>query len=204
MQTKAVPIQNRAHRTRAILIEAVERIVATSGPDAVTTTSVAQQSGLAVGTIYRYFPHRDALLLASYDATVSRIVDSCAAALDEFDPTLPPQDAALALLAIYLDTADAIPSHAGLLAAMRAIRPIEMDQHGPNEPTIVAELLAAFMARYGQRARPDEARLHFMSILLGTLVDLYLITPGNERQRLRPEIEAHMVLALQRTLAPSA
>ena len=42
-------------------------------------------------------------------------------------------------------------------------------------------------------------RLHFLNVLMGTLVDLYLVTEGAEaRARLRTEIEAHMLLALER------
>lgn len=49
----------------------------------------------------------------------------------------------------------------------------------------------------------DRARLHFLSVLLGALVDLYLVTAdGGERARLRQEIEAHMMLALDRALSP--
>ena len=47
------------------------------------------------------------------------------------------------------------------------------------------------------------ARLHFLSVLLGTLVDLYLATAdAGERARLRQEIEAHMMLTLDRALSP--
>ena len=51
------------------------------GAEAVTTTRVAQQSGVAVGTIYRYFTDRNELLLAAYDATVTRIVAACASSI---------------------------------------------------------------------------------------------------------------------------
>jgi hypothetical protein len=52
----------------------------------------------------------------------------------------------------------------------------------------------------------DPASLHFLSVLLGTLVDLYLATAdAGERARLRQEIVAHMMLvmlALDRALSP--
>lgn len=199
MQTKIVPIQNRAYRTRTALLTAVERIVESLGPEAVTTTSVARESGVAVGTIYRYFPHREALLLAAYDATVSRIVQACAAGLEQMNVGLPMDEAARQLLALYLDTAVSIPSHAGLLKAMRTIRPVEADQSGNNDVTITGDLIAPFWSRYGGASVPEPAQLHFISVLLGTLVDLYLMASGpDERLRLRGEIEAHMLLALQR------
>ena len=52
----------------------------------------------------------------------------------------------------------------------------------------------------------DPARLHFLSVLLGTLIDFFLATAdAGERARLRQEIEAHMmlvILALDRALSP--
>ena len=200
--TAIVPRQVRALKTRDALLAAVEALVAAEGAEAVTTTRLASATGVSVGTIYRYFRDRDALLLAAYDATVTRIARTCGAALEEIDPGLPVADAARELLGLYLDTADAIPAHSGLLAAMRAIRPIAADQSGNNETAIVGDLLAPFLQKFTGGAEADPARLHFMSVLLGTLVDLYLVTRDRgERTRLRGEIEAHMLLALERTFS---
>lgn len=198
------PRQKRALETRAALLAAVERIVAAEDAEAVTTTRVAAETGVAVGTIYRYFEDREALLLAAYDATVLRIVERCRTVLDDLDPQMPIADAARHLLGAYLATAESIPAHAGLLSAMRAVRPIEADQEGENEALIVTNLLAPFLEKFAgpAPAAADPERLHFMNVLLGTLVDLYLMTPGPAgRARLRGEVEAHMLLALERTLA---
>ena len=197
-----MPRQKRALRTRETLLAAVETIVAAEGTDAVTTTRIAAATGVSVGTIYRYFDDRAALLLAAYDATVTRIVAACGAALADLDPRLPVADAARDLLELYLDTADFIPAHSGLLAAMRAVRPVAADQGGNNEVTIVGDLLAPFLQKFAGGAAIDPARLHFISVLLGTLVDLYLVTQDpDERARLRQDIEAHMLLALDRALS---
>ena len=75
---KAEPVQERALRTRAALLAATEELVTDRGIEAVTTTSVAAAAGCSVGSLYRYFADREALLLAAYDATVRRIVARCA------------------------------------------------------------------------------------------------------------------------------
>lgn len=195
------PRRSRGLKTRAALLDAVEALVAAEGPDAVTTTRIAAETGVSVGTIYRYFSDREALLLAAYDETVSRIVASCAAALEALPAGIRPAEAARHLLSRYLDEAEAIPAHAGLLAAMRAIRPIEADQEGGNEASITADLLAPFLEKFAPGAAVDPMRLHFMNVLIGTMVDLYLVTSDPaERLGLRAEIEAHTLLALERTL----
>lgn len=195
---RSVPVQGRAVRTRAALLSAVEELVAEEGHSAVTTTRVAEVAGVSVGTLYRYFIDRDDLLLAAYDATVERIVAACAHELELLPAGIGTEDAARRLLGAYLDAAEAIPSHAGLLKAMRAIRPVDADQRDERSG-VIAEIIAPFLARFAPATTPDPARLNLLSVLLGTLVDLYLVTRDvTHRATLRQEIEAHMLLALAR------
>jgi AcrR family transcriptional regulator len=194
------PRQKRAMATRGALLEAVERIVAAEGPDAVTTTRLAGDTGVAVGTIYRYFADRDALLLAAYDATVLRIVADCRQVMEELPAHMHPREAANVLLRRYLDAAEAIPAHSGLLRAMRAIRPIEADQSGSTEVDIIGRLIAPALERFiPGAAGVDPDRLRFMNVLIGTMVDFYLVAPdGRSRERIAREIEAHVGLMVER------
>ncbi|MGE0500894.1 MAG: TetR/AcrR family transcriptional regulator [Rhizobiaceae bacterium] len=198
------PRQPRAVATRNRLLDAVERLVAAEGHEAVTTTRLATEIGVAVGTIYRYFADRDAVLLAAYDATVERIVAACERQLRDLPVELPPTEAARALLDGYLAAAAAIPGHVSLLGAMRSIRPIEADQQGENLPGIVEGLLIPFLARYlPQGIGLEPARLAFVAVMVGTMVDLYLVTAdGGARASLRREIDAHVGLMVDRILAP--
>lgn len=200
---KRVPVQTRALKTRAALLAAVEEIVAADGPEAVTTTSVAERTGVAVGSLYRYFEDRDALLLAAYDATVERIAAASVERLAGLGAETDVEEAARLLLHVYLDEAEAIPAHTGLLRAMRSIRTTEEEQD-PANVTIIGERIAPFLKRFAPDTRLDPARFHFMNVLIGNLVDLYLVTPGTaeERATRREEIEAHMLLALQRAIQP--
>lgn len=192
------PLQSRAHRTRDALLSAVEDIVAADGTQAVTTTRVAQATGVAVGTVYRYFPDRDALLLAAYDATVARITADCAARLAALPGETPPSHAARLLLDIYLEAALAVPAHAALLVAMRAIRPIAADQEGGDRAGISARLFQPFMQKFLPQAAPDALRLHFAEVLVATMVDLYLLADDGEKRRLKQELDAHVDLVMRR------
>jgi AcrR family transcriptional regulator len=194
----APPRQKRALETRAALLAAVESLVAAEGYDAVTTTRVAAETGVAVGTIYRYFADRDALLLAAYDDTVGRIVARCRDVLEVLPADAPPAEAARVLLDRYLEAADTIPAHTGLLQAMRTIRPVAADQEA-NQDRVTREIFAPFLTRFAPGADASPAALHLMSVMTGTLVDLYLITRGEaERDWLRGEIEAHVAFMVGR------
>ncbi|HTV69515.1 MAG TPA: TetR/AcrR family transcriptional regulator [Rhizobiaceae bacterium] len=195
------PRQARALRTRETLLDAVEKIVATEGGQAVTTTRIAGDTGVAVGTIYRYFADREALILAAYDRTVERIVADSAQALQRLPSgRIAPADAAKELLTAYLAAAETIPSHVGLLAEMRKLQPVEADQHGINQSGILRDLFLPFFERFLPDTPPaDPTKLGFAGVLVGTMVDLYLVTPDRAaKAKLKAEIDAHVALIVER------
>ena len=56
------PVQERAHRTRAALLEAAEREFGERGYEKTTAKSVAERAGVATGSFYQYFADKDAAL----------------------------------------------------------------------------------------------------------------------------------------------
>lgn len=61
--TRKQPRQKRAAFTVAAIIDAARELLLKHGADAVTTRQVAARAGVAVGTLYQYFPDRDAILM---------------------------------------------------------------------------------------------------------------------------------------------
>jgi AcrR family transcriptional regulator len=55
------PAQRRSRETVAAIIEATIRVLADDGAE-LTTTRVAELAGVSVGTLYQYFPNREALI----------------------------------------------------------------------------------------------------------------------------------------------
>ena len=54
--------QARSRATVAAITEAAARILAEAGLDAVTTNAVAERAGVGVGSLYQYYPNRDAIV----------------------------------------------------------------------------------------------------------------------------------------------
>jgi len=50
------------------ILDAAETVGAQRGPEGTTIAAIAEQAGVAVGTLYNYFPDRDALLAALFKA----------------------------------------------------------------------------------------------------------------------------------------
>lgn len=200
----AEPRQKRAIETRAALLAAVERIVAEEGTDAVTTTRVAAEAGTAVGTIYRYFADREAMLLEAYDATVARLVELCGAELAAVPPEAPVEETSRRLIDTYLAAAESMPAHARLLVAMRRLRPAEAASD-PNEDRVMREIVQPFFARFAPQAAASGARMHVASTVISALVDLYLMTADpDDREIVRAEIDAQARFMIERFVASEA
>lgn len=58
------PTQERSRALVTALIEATARILSADGPEAITTNRVAEVAGVSIGSLYQYFPNKEALLAA--------------------------------------------------------------------------------------------------------------------------------------------
>jgi AcrR family transcriptional regulator len=56
------PTQARSRAAVAAMLEAAARIIETRGCAALTTNHVAERSGFSIGSLYQYFPSKEALL----------------------------------------------------------------------------------------------------------------------------------------------
>lgn len=56
------PVQARSRETVARLLRAAEQLIEAEGPDALTTTAVADRAGVSPASLYRFFAGRDELL----------------------------------------------------------------------------------------------------------------------------------------------
>jgi AcrR family transcriptional regulator len=59
------PRQARSRATWEAIVEAAAQILERDGADAFTTGSVAERAGVSIGTLYQYFPDKQAILAAA-------------------------------------------------------------------------------------------------------------------------------------------
>jgi AcrR family transcriptional regulator len=65
-----------ASRNRQRLLEVAHRAFSSAGEDKVTLEAIAREAGLGIGTLYRHFPTREALIEAVYRAELGRLCAS--------------------------------------------------------------------------------------------------------------------------------
>jgi AcrR family transcriptional regulator len=59
---RKLPEQDRSRATVEAIVAAAARILVRDGYDAFTTNRVAEKAGVSIGSLYQYFPNKDALL----------------------------------------------------------------------------------------------------------------------------------------------
>jgi AcrR family transcriptional regulator len=74
-----------ARRNRAAVLRAAEEVFGAEGPDA-PIDEVARRAGVGVGTLYRHFPTKEALLTALVTAHAEPLIEAARQALQADDP----------------------------------------------------------------------------------------------------------------------
>lgn len=67
------PRQARSVATVSAVLEGVAQVLETEGYEKMTTTRVAERAGTSVGTLYQYFPSKEALLVAAMEEKMAQV-----------------------------------------------------------------------------------------------------------------------------------
>jgi AcrR family transcriptional regulator len=147
------PRQERSRETVRAILEAAERVIAESGPANLKMGHLATVAGVAVGTLYQYFPTRDAVMRAleerSWHAQITGFQE-----LSQELAGLPPHDAIMRIVRYAMDSMGARGELHGMTAsdpATIAARLQIIDE--------IAELALARLKAKGTVVRPQNIAL---------------------------------------------
>ena len=147
--TRREPKQQRSRQTVEAVLEAVQLVLKRHGAEAITTNRIADAAGVSIGSLYQYFPDKQAIFMALHDRhvdgvqhVIERTMTDCASAsLDEFARELVER-----LANVHLEDAElheivsaAVPGEAdGFQRALRAtfwqvISPGKQDRYTAEE-----------------------------------------------------------------------
>ena len=90
LKPRKIPQQSRAEQTVATILEAAARVLESKGLDGLNTNLVAQRAGVSVGTLYQYFPGKDAITIALIEQESAVLLDTVvkAARMDDWADAL--------------------------------------------------------------------------------------------------------------------
>lgn len=81
LRPRKTPSQPRSAETVASIIEAAAQVLETQGFEGFNTNAVAQRAGVSIGSLYQYFPGKDALTVALIHRETARFYQDAAIAL---------------------------------------------------------------------------------------------------------------------------
>lgn len=107
--------QERSRATVDALVEATARILVREGFDKASTNRIAREAGVSIGSLYQYYPSKEALVAAVIDRHVQEQLQVARAALAEV-ASLPIEKAVRRLVAVAIDAHRVNPSLHRVLA----------------------------------------------------------------------------------------
>jgi AcrR family transcriptional regulator len=149
-----------AQRNRDSLLEAAKAAFAEAGPEA-SLDEIARRAGVGIGTLYRHFPTRDAVIEAVY----RREVQQLAGAAPRLVETMAPAEALRAWMRLFID----------YIAAKRVIAPALKSLVGggsalyADSSARINEAMALLVerARASGDIRPDADSADLLRALIG-------------------------------------
>jgi AcrR family transcriptional regulator len=183
----ARPMRADARRNRARLLEVAERVFADRGIEA-STEEIARQAGVGVGTVFRHFPTKEALLEAVFTGRLTRLGER-AAALSESEE---PGPAFFTFVALVVDQASTKNAFADALAAAGVnVQAVASGVSGEFAGAMTALLSNAQQAGV---VRPDIGVGELKAVLVGAS---RAVEQGGENPAIRARILAVMLDALR-------
>jgi AcrR family transcriptional regulator len=83
LEARKTPVQTRSTATVQAIFEATIQVLLREGAERLTTTRVADRAGVSVGTLYQYYPNKQALLFAVMERHLTNVFDAVERACEE-------------------------------------------------------------------------------------------------------------------------
>jgi AcrR family transcriptional regulator len=162
---RKTPRQARSRATVSVILEAAALLLVEDGFDQVTTNQIAERAGVSIGSLYQYFPNREALIVAVAQRTEAQLSEVIRQTVVEAIVEAPPSDLR-SLLSSGLHAT--VSAHAGVLPLSRillAVTPRRVDALSKWPP-----VLHDLFSKYSTELRSN-FDIGVGSILIPSLVD---------------------------------
>lgn len=195
------PTQARSRQKVERLLDSALALAMEQGSLDIKVTEVAKRAGVAIGTLYQFFPTRTALIAKLFAREMKPIDDSVGLALVGADSFSGLRDRIEAELKATLDLVRSRPGLSVVWSSAALDPAIEAADFANTQQN--AKTLAAHMASFLPQ-RADPARIHATALLIchlwGSVIRLCILSgPNNEDALLREY--ASMLAAHGRSLA---
>lgn len=150
------PLQRRAQATVDAILEAAAHILVRDGYDALSTNRVAERAGVSIGSLYQYFPNKEALvgdLVDRFSAMLFAIVTERFASMATADP----RELAAAMVRTMIETKRAKGPRLAKVLREQIPRTGRLSRYEVELARII-EMTGAYLEHHRARLRIDDPR----------------------------------------------
>jgi AcrR family transcriptional regulator len=164
----------------ATIFEATARIIERDGIAALNTNRIAERAGISIGTLYEYFPNKDAILIAMARRRIAedeRLVRQALAGAEVDQEVSPIRKAIRAMVALHNDKPK----------VRRAVMAVHLANGFSSEHAKPVQEIAGFIAERNARLLGDKApQLEGPSLFVLTRAVIGVIRAAFEERSLLP------------------
>ncbi len=184
------PQQARAHATVCAILDATIQILEREGIDTTTTTRIAEVAGVSVGTLYQYFPHRDAILNALQDREFERAIALMQRVLSDDNLQKAPRETVRAVVSGLAGLYAACPALHRVLAieGLRVAKADRVHAFDMQVIAIVRHFLSVTRTPIRRKNIEAAAFVAFQSVRATMLANLLERPPGLDAEALVDEV----------------
>jgi AcrR family transcriptional regulator len=184
------PQQPRGQQRIEAILDAAERLFAASGYEAVSTNQIAAEAHTAIGSLYQFFPNKEAILralVARYQEQMRDVVEQALATADPRDELLPGE-----LLNRVLDPLVALHARGYRTLALVLALPRTGEGARAGQPLVeeIIRLLEAWVASRMPDVDPEHRQLAVRMIVETARALLPLTTTADGQ--VRPAVVVEM------------
>ncbi|GAA0913379.1 TetR/AcrR family transcriptional regulator [Luteibacter anthropi] len=156
------PVQARSLATVTAILDAAAHILESAGPSAYSTNAVAALAGVSIGSVYQYFPTKDAITRALIDRETGVLLEDVSRAVENAHGA----EALMALIGVAVHHQLRRPALGRILDYEEARLPMQEDMAQAAEGARV--LILRCLQELKERVeKPAEAAADVMSIIKG-------------------------------------
>lgn len=182
------------------ILDAASELLIEGGPDALTTSALAERTGLRVRNVYRYFRDRQAIMATLAERMSDRIESAVAGVTGLSDPSRPLERVINDLVEQVMAAAASEPAGVQVRAAMRTSRELQAIDAASDRR--IARVLAEALRQRGIRVRRDrlEAGVYVVVTAIGAVLDRAALDSDEAEQAILVREVKRMAYAYVQTL----
>lgn len=155
LKARREPVQSRSKETVDAIVEAAAQVFQREGYAGATTNKIAERAGVAVGSLYQYFPNKDAILVALTQRHLEEGYERIAPILFEFATNPPPIDEGLTRLVEAMLLLHSRSPRLHRVLFEECPRPPELQERFDDTYRLATEALQAWLAARPEVKVPD-------------------------------------------------